>query len=125
MGKVKSFKLTAVMAASAAVLSGCDRNDSGSWQASTSTRTCVDAQGVRVADDRCTSGGGGHGYGFYYLGAGRTVPAEGERAVGGTSAPVPGVAYSDASRSFSIARGGFGGTGEAAGGGGEGGGAGE
>ncbi len=123
MGKFDGLRLTAVLAASAAVLNGCDRDDSGSWQASTATRTCVNSAGVRVPDDQCDRGGG-HGVGFYYFGSGRVIPGVGSRVSGGSSVPTAGVDYADAGHSFSVARGGFGGTGEG-GGGGEGGGAGE
>jgi hypothetical protein len=124
VGKFDGMRLTAVMAASAAVLNGCNRDDSGSWQASTATRTCVDQAGVRVADDRCDHGVG-HGFGYYYFGAGRMVPRVGSSVGGGSSEPETGVSYDDAAHSFSVARGGFGGIGEGHGGGGEGGGAGE
>ena len=125
MGKFDGLRLTAAMAASAALLNGCNRDDSGSWQASTATRTCVNSSGVRVADDHCDYGVG-HGVGFYYFGSGRTIPGVGSRVSGGSSEPEAGVGYADAGHSFSIARGGFGGIGEGhAGGRGEGGGAGE
>ncbi len=109
------------MAAAAAALNGCDQTESGSWQASTATRICVDSTGHRVEDDSCdrTVGHGGGGGGFYYVGAGRTVPSVGSPVSGGSPTPEAGVAYSDAAHSFSIARGGFGGTGGGEGGGGE------
>jgi hypothetical protein len=53
------------MAAAAAALNGCDQNDSGSWQASTATRVCVDSTGHRVEDDRCGQSTGHAGGGFY------------------------------------------------------------
>ncbi len=125
MGKFDGLRLTAVMAASATVLNGCNRDDSGSWQASTATRTCVNSYGVRVADNSCNQGVG-HDVGYYYFGSGRIVPGVGSRVSGGSSEPEGGVAYTDAAHSFSVARGGFGGIGEGhAGGGGEGAGAGE
>lgn len=124
MRRLDGIRLTAVMAAAASVLNGCDQNDSGSWQASTATRVCVDSAGVRVPDDQCDHSSGHGGGGVYYVGAGRTVPEVGSRASGGSLAPEPGVAYTDAAHSFSIARGGFGGAGGGEGGhgGGEGGG---
>ncbi len=106
------------MAAAAAILNGCDQNDNGSWQASTATRVCTDSAGVRVEDDRCDHAVG-HGVGYYYVGSGRTVPEVGSTVSGGSPKPEAGVAYTDAAHSFSVARGGFGGTGH---GGGEGGG---
>jgi hypothetical protein len=110
------------MAAAAAVLNGCDQNDSGSWQASTATRVCVDSAGRRVEDGRCDRNGG-HGGGFYYVRAGRRVPEVGSPVDGGSATPEAGVTYTDAAHSFSVARGGFGGTGgDGHGGGGEGGG---
>jgi hypothetical protein len=112
-----SIRLTAVMAAAAAVLNGCDQNESGAWQASTATRVCVDDAGRRVEDDRCDRGVGGHGGGFVYVRAGRTVPKVGSAVDGGSSAPEAGVVYSDAAHSFAVARGGFGGTGGGEGGG--------
>jgi len=106
------------MAAAAAALNGCDQTDSGSWQASTATRVCVDGAGRRVEDSRCDQNVG-HGVGVYYVGAGRTVPGVGSPVNGGSATPEPGVAYTDAAHSFSIARGGFGGEGGHGGGGGE------
>jgi hypothetical protein len=103
------------MAAAAAVLNGCDQNESGSWQASTATRVCMDGAGHRVEDDRCNQNVG-HGVGFYYVGAGRTVPGVGSPVSGGSATPEAGVAYTDAPHSFSVARGGFGGTGGGEGG---------
>ena len=118
MSKSKVIRLTAVMAASAAALSACDRGESGSWDAPSPTRACVDSAGVRVEDDRCN---GGSGYHAYFFGSGRRIPPVGERASGGSDAPAPGVAYTSTSESYSVARGGFGGTAEGHGGGGDGG----
>jgi len=107
--------------AAAAALNGCDQNDSGSWQASTATRVCVDSAGRRVEDDRCGQNVS-HGVHFSYVGAGRTVPEVGSPVNAGSPTPEPGVAYTDAAHSFSVARGGFGGTGGGEGGHGGGGG---
>jgi hypothetical protein len=109
------------MAAAATVLNGCDQNDGGSWQASTATRVCVDSTGRRVEDDRCDRSAR-HGVGFAYIGAGRTVPEVGSPVSDGSATPEAGVTYTDAAHSFSIARGGFGGTAGDGHGGGEGGG---
>jgi hypothetical protein len=104
------------MAAAAAALHGCDQNDSGSWQASTATRVCVDSAGRRLEDDSCDRSAG-HGGGFVYVSAGRTVPQVGSTVIGGSPTPEAGVTYTDAAHSFSVARGGFGGTGGGEGGG--------
>jgi len=72
-----------------------------------------------VAHAQNNGGGGG---GFYYVGAGRTVPSVGSPVSGGSPTPEAGVTYTDAAHSFSIARGGFGGTAGDGHGGGEGGG---
>jgi hypothetical protein len=120
--KLDGIRLTAVMAAAAAALSGCDQNESGSWQASTATRVCVDNAGRRVEDDSCERRGGHGGAGFSYVRAGRRVPEVGSPVSDGSATPEAGVTYTDAAHSFSIARGGFGGTGGDGHGGGEGGG---
>jgi len=110
------------MAAAAAVLNGCDQNDSGSWQASTATRVCVDSTGRRVEDERCDQSTTQHVGRYYYVRAGRRVPEVGSPVEEGSPTPEPGVAYTDAAHSFSVARGGFGGTAGDGHGGGEGGG---
>ncbi len=93
--KFDAAKLAAVLAASAAVLSGCGRHD-------TTNQNCAES-GQRRADGTCTDGhtnAGGHG-GVGYVGAAGT----GQTADAG------------------VARGGFGGTaGDGGGHGGEGGG---
>jgi hypothetical protein len=108
--KLDGIRLTAVMAAAAAVLNGCDQNESGSWQASTATRVCVDSAGRRVEDGRCDQTTG-HGGGVVYVSAGRRVPEVGSPVTDGSATPQAGVIYTDAAHSFSVARGGFGGTG--------------
>jgi hypothetical protein len=117
VSKSKVIRLTAVMAASAAALSACDRGESGSWDAPAPTWTCVDNAGVRVEDGRCNGGGGGGGYHAYYFGSGMRIPPVGERASDGSYAPAAGVTYTRASASYSVTRGGFGGTAEGHGGG--------
>ncbi len=79
--KFDAAKLAAVLAASAAVLSGCGRHD-------TTNQNCAES-GQRRADGTCTDGhtGGGHG-GVGYVGGG----SSGQTADAG------------------VARGGFGGT---------------
>jgi len=119
VSKSKVIRLTAVMAASAAALSACNKGESGSWDSPAPTWACVDNAGVRVEDSRCDSGGGG--FHAYYFGSGIRVAAVGESVSNGTYAPAAGVTYTPPSQSYSVVRGGFGGTAEGHGGGGDGG----
>ena len=77
---------------------------------------CVDDNGTRVADDRCD--GSGHGGGglahWYYVRAGTTAPAIGQRATGGTTVAPDGERFSVHtggvdSHGGTVSRGGFGG----------------
>jgi hypothetical protein len=113
MKKFEGLGLTTVLAVSAAVLGGCDK-DNGWGAAQQPTRVCVDAQGHRVPEDQCERphGGGVSPFLWYYLGSlnrNYGAPGYGGVVTGGSFRPAPGVAYGFAP-STGIARGGFGGT---------------
>lgn len=73
---------------------------------------CRDAGGRRIPDADCDRPGGGGGH--YYIARGGGVPAVGEPVNGGSDTPRTGVSYGRASEA-TVARGGFGGSGEGAG----------
>jgi len=107
VSRIKDQLQLTTMVASAIALTSCNaqRDEWGG-----PTAVCTDAQGARIADSACgrsggTYVGGSHGGRWVYLNRGNTVPAEGDRVIGGSYAPSPGVHYAPAS---SIARGGFG-----------------
>lgn len=92
--------LPLVGAVSAGVLAGCtpDSDDA-------TVRLCRDAQGRRVADANCNSGG--RGFGYAYVGAGRAVPAEGQQIRDYRNSPGAGEVRSADGR---VLRGGLGGS---------------
>ena len=120
---VNSGSLLAVLLVASA-LTGCERrNVDDAWDVDNPVRYCVDADGHRVRDENCqtTSTGVNGAFLWYYLNSmnnqGRYyVPPVGAVASGGSYTPAAGVPYA------SVARGGFGGTGEGGDGHGEGGG---
>lgn len=103
--------------ASTLLSAGCSRQDANQY-ADRDTAVCVDKQGNRVPDDRCS--GGYHGSGlsnaflWYYLGRSSAVPYYGDRVSGGSFTRTPGATYFHApsttsiTRSVAISRGGFG-----------------
>ncbi|MGH7816296.1 MAG: hypothetical protein ACREOR_02810 [Candidatus Binatia bacterium] len=106
----KSAKVTLAFLSSfaAAVMNGCDSNDSGDW---VEAKRCVDHNTVVVEDRLCdeTIGrGGGHGGYYHYYGGRGYYP--GDIATGGGRIGQPGVSYRSPSQ---VARGGFGSTGKA------------
>jgi hypothetical protein len=107
MAMRKSAKVTLMFLSSfaAAVMNGCDKDQSGDWA---EAKRCVDNNNVVVEDRLCeTSGPQSHYYSHYYGGHGYYV---GERAYGGDRFARPGVSYASPSH---VTRGGFGSTGRA------------
>jgi hypothetical protein len=92
----------------ASSIAGCSSHQDGQW------RVCTDAQGRRLPDADCGNGSswGSHA-GWTYIGRSSGAPSVGEVVSGGRSAPAAGEAFSAPAEG--IARGGFGGIGEALG----------
>jgi hypothetical protein len=104
--KLEGISLTAVLAMSAA-LSSCNEP---------ATRVCVNAAGVRVIDDTCTSNNNRNATHWRYYGGGVGAPAIGAPAAGGSDVAESGTSYHSAPEE-GISRGGFGGSGGDDGGG--------
>ncbi|HEY0149722.1 MAG TPA: hypothetical protein VGB70_12065 [Allosphingosinicella sp.] len=126
----KQIFMTTAMAAALAGLPACSSNDdwNGDVIADRDTAVCVDQQGQRVDDDRCSddrSRGSGVGSAFlwYYIGRSAAVPYYGESihdrrysryARYNSYSPRAGVSYARApastrmSRSQAVSRGGLG-----------------
>ena len=129
----KQLTLTTAMAAALIALPGCSSNDGWNEETVTDrdTEVCVDQNGTRVEDSRCSSdrrSGMSNGFLWYFIGRNSAVPYYGDsirdrRYASGSYTPRAGATYFPApaktgmTRSQAVSRGGLGSSGRRFGGG--------
>ncbi len=124
----KQLTITTAMAAALITLPACSSNngwDDEAVVANRDTAVCVDQNGTRVDDDRCSTSRGGSGMSsgllWYYIGRNSAVPYYGDsvrdrRFASGSYQPRAGASYFPApaetrmTRSRAVSRGGLGST---------------